>query len=236
MLKFILTVGLLVAIIFGGYLLYTETDLFRISTIEFNENTNMDLYEVQRYSGVTLGMPYFTVNPRVASVNLESHPYVKMVKAHKSFPGKLIFEIEYREHAFNVIYSDIILSLDEQLHVLKVLDEPEEGYTVEGFAFDSFSTGELIQVSRRYLLENIVLLIQLFEKSHVELIPDIFYEDEGIAVRLNEIKVKFGNGENIEDKFNDFISIYDYLEGEEITTGIIDVSSDGLPVYKPFGE
>ncbi len=236
MIRFILTIGLLAALILGGYFLYTETDLFRISSMEFNDHPNMDLYELQRYSGVSLGMPYFSVNTRVASVNLETHPYVKKAMVTKKFPGKLIFDIDYREHAFNVIYSDIILSLDDQLHVLKVLEVPEEGYTVEGFAFDSFSTGELIQVSRRYLLENIVLLIQLFEKSHIELTPEIFYEDEGISVRLNEIKVKFGNGENIESKFNDFISIYDHLISEEITTGIIDVSSDGLPVYKPFGE
>jgi cell division protein FtsQ len=219
-----------------GYFLYTQTDLFRISKIEFNDHDHLNLTEIQRESGIYLGLPYFMVDVKDAKMKLETHPFVKSAAIKKSFPGLIAIEIVYRTHAFNLTYSDITLSLDSELYVLEVLEAPKSGFTVEGFEFNSFSTGELIRVDKRYLLENVVQLIELFQKSHVTVVPSLKYEKNGIIADLNEIKVKFGDGENIQKRFNAFVSIYDDLSLKGITSGIIDVSTDGLPIYKPFGE
>lgn len=227
---------LLGSMVYGAYYVYENTEILRIQTIEYNLNENIDLYEIQRYSKVELGTSFFLVKPRDVETNLMAHPYIESVKVQKKFPHTLNLDIVYREHYFNIVYSDIILSLDDSLHVLKVLDEPFDGYTVEGFAFDSFSTGQTIKVQKKYLLENIVLLIQLLKTSHIEEIPVITYENDGILLRFGELKVRFGNGTEIESKFNDFINIYEALKTEDIITGTIDVSSEGLPVYRPFGE
>lgn len=221
---------------YGTYYVYENTEILRIQKIEYNLNDNIDLYEIQRFSRVEIGTSYFMVKPRDVETQLKTHPYIESVKVEKKFPHTLKLDIVYREHYFNIIYSDIILSLDDTLHVLKVLDEPMGGYTVEGFAFESFSTGQTIIVQKKYLLENIVLLIQLLEKSHIEEIPVISYEHNGIMLRFGELKARFGNGSEIEGKFNDFINIYEALKSEDIITGTIDVSSEGLPVYRPFGE
>ncbi len=235
-LKRLMLLILLGALVYGAYYVYGNTEILRIQEIEYNLNDNIDLYEIQRYSKVELGTSYFMVKPREVKTQLETHPYIESVKVEKKFPHTLKLDIVYREHYFNIVYSDIILSLDDSLHVLKVLDEPMDGYTVEGFAFDSFSTGQTIIVQKKYLLENIVLLIQLLKKSHIEEIPIISYEHDGIMLRFGELKVRFGNGSEIESKFNDFINIYEALKSEDIITGTIDVSSAGLPVYRPFGE
>ena len=227
---------LLCSMVYGAYYVYENTEILRIQNIEYNLNENIDLYEIQRYSKVELGTSFFLVKPRDVETNLMTHPYIESVNVQKKFPHTLKLDIVYREHYFNIIYSDIILSLDDSLHVLKVLDEPLDGYTVEGFAFDSFSTGQTIKVQKKYLLENIVLLIQLLKTSHIEEIPVITYEHDGILLRFGELKVRFGNGTEIESKFNDFINIYEALKSEDIITGTIDVSSEGLPVYRPFGE
>lgn len=234
--KRLMLLVLVASMVYGAYYVYENTEILRIQKIEYNLNDNIDLYEIQRYSGVELGTSYFMVNPLDVSTRLKTHPYVKTVKVEKKFPHTMKLEIVYREHYFNIVYSDIILSLDDSLYVLKVLDEPMEGYTVEGFAFDSFSTGQTINVEKKYLLENIVLLIQLLKKSHIENIPSITYERDSIVLRFGELKARFGNGTEIEKKFNDFINIYEALKSDDIITGTIDVSSEGLPVYRPFGE
>lgn len=225
-----------VGIISGGLYLYFNTDLLRIQTIEFNENEYLDLYDVERYSGVSIGTPYFEVDVEIAAKQLMQHPYVKYATAEKAFPQTVYFDVTYRRHFFNIRYSDIVLSLDEQLHVLEVLAVENEGYTVEGFAFDSFSAGRIIDVPQLYILENIVNLLRMIDQSHLEPNTLIIFEDRNIVLTVDELKVEFGVGENIETKFNAFVNIYEALKSDGITTGIIDVSSDGLPVYKPFGD
>ncbi|MDH8676716.1 FtsQ-type POTRA domain-containing protein [Fusibacter bizertensis] len=227
---------IIVGIISGGIYLYFNTDLLRIQDVQFNENEHMDLYDIMRYSGVQKGTPYFEVDTDVAANNLMSHPYVRYATATKQFPNTVIFDVVYRKHFFNIRYSDIVLSLDDQLHVLEVLASENEGFTVEGFAFDSFSTGNVIDVSQLYILENIVDLLKLVQQSELECNPLILFKDRNIVLTIDQIKIKFGVGENIESKYNAFINIYEALKNDGIKNGIIDVSSDGLPVYRPFGE
>lgn len=227
---------ILIGIVSGGVYLYFNTDILRIKVIEFNENEHLDLYDVERYSGVSIGMPYFEVDLERATKELMRHPYVKYVTAEKIFPGSVYFDVTYRRHFFNIRYSDIVLSLDDQLHVLEVLATENEGYTVEGFAFDSFSAGKVIDVDQLYILENIVDLLRLIDQSHLTPDPLIVFEDRNIILKVDALRVKFGVGENIEAKFNAFVNIYEALKKDGINSGIVDVSSDGLPVYRPFGD
>ncbi len=227
---------ILIGIVSGGVYLYFNTDILRIKVIEFNENEHLDLYDVERYSGVSIGMPYFEVDLEEATKALMRHPYVKYVTAEKTFPGSVYFDVTYRRHFFNIRYSDIVLSLDDQLHVLEVLATENEGYTVEGFAFDSFSAGKVIDVTQLYILENIVDLLRLIDQSHLTPDPLIAFEDRNIILKVDALRVKFGVGENIESKFNAFVNIYEALKKDGINSGIVDVSSDGLPVYRPFGD
>lgn len=235
-LKRILIFTIIVGIISLGVYLYFNTDVFRITKIEFNENPNIDLYDIQRYSGVKLGTPYFEINTHEVESALMKHPYVKKAIAEKQFPNTIQFFIEYRTHYFNIRYSDIVLSMDDQMYVLEVLAKENDGFTVEGFAFDSFSTGKLIDISQLYVLENIVHLINLINQSNIKPEAVITFEDRSIVMKVDGIRVKFGIGENIEVKFNAFASIYDALKVDGINTGVIDVSTDGFPVYRPFGE
>ena len=232
-----LFIGLIIiGIIGGGVYLYFNTNLLRIQNIVFNENPFVNLYDIQRYSGVSIGTPYFEVDIFEAADKLKTHPYIKEVTAQKKFPGTIVFDVTYREHFFNIRYSDIVLSMDDQLHVLEVLATENDGFTIEGFEFESFSTGKVIDVTQLYILENIVDLINLLKQSHLAPNPLINFEDRNIVLTVEALQVKFGIGENIEDKFNAFVNIYEALKADGINTGVIDVSSDGLPVYRPFGE
>ena len=228
-----LSVIIIISAAFYGYF---YTDLLTVKTIEYNENPNIDLYEVQRYSGIALGDRFFKTPIKKAIAGLEEHPYILKASGRKEFPNKIYFDLTFREHFVSIHYSGIVLSLDDQLTVLRVLEVPDESYAIEGFAFESFSTGDTLRVQKKYVLENIVLLIKLLKSSHITAENTITYQEDSIVVKVDEIRVKFGNGDNIEYKFNAFVNVYEALKKEEITSGVIDVSTDGLPAYRPFGE
>ncbi len=231
--KWILLLGI---ICFGGYYLVFQTDLLTVKAILYNQSEELDIYELQRYSDIHYGDAYWKINLKKAREGLLKHPFVKEVVVNRNFPDQVIFNLTYKTHYFNLKYSDIILSLDRDLDVLKVLEDEGDGYTVEGFMFKGFSTGKKIDVNQEYVLENIVDLIELMNQSDFNYYKMIHYGDNDIKIKVGNITVKFGNGENIERRFNAFASIYKALLDESITEGVIDVSTDGLPVYKPFGE
>ncbi len=220
----------------GLWYLVFKTDFLTVKTILYNQNEELDIYELQRYSGIHYGDSYFSVNLDQAKSGLLQHPFVKEVAVNKNFPDQVIFNLTYKQHCFNLKYSDIILSLDSDLDVLKVLESENDGYTVEGFKFNGFSTGKKIDVEQEYVLENIVDLIDLMNQSGLEYQKTILYNQSNIRIRIGAVNVKFGNGENIEKRFNAFVTIYESLSKEGVASGVIDVSSDGLPVYRPFGE
>lgn len=221
---------------YGGYHIYTETNLFKITSIELTKHPQIDIKTITQYSGLKSGDFYLSVNTFNLEEKMKAHPYVKTVSVKKIFPNKVIFTFTFREHLFNLYHSDIVLSLDEHLTVLSVLDEPKEGYTVQGFAFDSFSVGTPVKVSKKYVLENIVLLIDLLGQSQIKADHIITFEKSDIILKVGGIRGNFGLGNHIEKKFNDFMNIYDALITDKIESGTIDVSSEGLPIYRPFGE
>jgi cell division protein FtsQ len=235
-LKKLLLFLILAGLLGGTYYVVFETDWLKVRTINYNPNEALDIYELQRYSGIHYGDSMFALDLPQSEATLMTHPYVKSAVITKTFPATIDIAVEYREHFMSIQYSDIILSLDNTLQVLKVIDEAEEGFTVVGMPFNAFSTGKVIEVDAFYVLENIVSLVDLLKQTDLDVDNTITYEDNNIYINVQSLKVNFGDGEHIESRFNKFINIYQSLTAEDIRTGIIDVSSDGLPVYRPFGE
>jgi len=234
--KKLFTIVVIISVTYGIYFSLFETEWFRIKTINYNLDASMDIYVLERYSGIEYGDLYFFINTSKAEDNIEDHPFVKNATIEKVFPNQIDINLEYRKHFLNIMYSDIILSLDDSLQVLEVLDKPKDGYMVTGMAFNTYTTGKEIEVDELYILKNSVLLIDLIDQSHVTVDATINYDQNNIGVTVGSIKVNFGDGENIEERFNEFINIYDSLSQNGIKTGVIDVSTDGLPVYRPFGK
>lgn len=211
------------------------TDLLIVDKLIYEVDVNVSHSDILRYSGLDKGVNYFFVNNSIAAKNLTRHPYVATVEARKKFPNKIEFLIEYREEFVVLEYSGLFLTLDEELNVLKVEENMGEAFLIQGFSVNSFNIGEQINVQDRDVLEHAIELIHLTEKSHIVFKPVIRYVDGSMEMELNsEFKVKFGDGHDITAKFNNFLNIYEDLVSKNINSGIIDVSNEGLPYYRPF--
>ena len=108
---------------------------------------------------------------------------------------------------------------------------------LEGITFKEFKIGKKINVDQAKVLERTVTLKQLMLKSHITFLSKIQLNNDSLTVYTKQgLMGSFGDGRNIEQRFNSFVDIYDNLESKGIKSGLIDVSSDGLPTYKPFGK
>lgn len=218
------------------YLVVFHTSLFIVDTLAYNQNMNITNKEILTY-GEIVDTNIFFVNTESVQKKLLSHPYIKSATVKKKLPDTLEIDFEYRDEFVAVVYSGIYLTTDDQLNVLKAEESIGDIFLIEGFNVKSFNIGEQIKVKDFHVLQHSIELIHLLMKSHIEAKPILKYVDGSIELELNSAyKVKFGDGTNIERKFNNFVDIYDDLNSKQAMSGVIDVSNEGLPSYRPFGE
>lgn len=232
--KVAVTIGILILIL-AAYGIY-KSPLFRIQSIEFNSNYDMDLDTLMVHTGLEMGTFYFSVDVDRIQEGLLKHPMVKNVTVRKSFPNGVKIDIAYRQHFVTVRYLDVLISIDDEMIVLGVLNRPKEGFIIEGIPFETYSAGREIDVVKLYVLQNIISYIKLFDLAKIFPENVVRFENNCILFRVDEIAVNFGLGENYEKRFNDFVVIYNHLREEGVRGGMIDLSSDGAPGYRPFEE
>ncbi len=230
----VLLMSLLVAA--GAVLLVFKTDIFVIKKFVYPPSVFFSDSDIRKYGDIGEAMLFFTVSEEHLEKELVKHPYVKSVVVHKQFPDKLVLDVVYREELVAIKYSGLYVTIDDSLTVLKVEESVGDIFLIDGFEFKSFNIGETLNVEDSRVLKRCVQLISLLKDSHIEAKPYIRYDD-GIELLLNDAyRVRFGKGQDIERKFNNFVDIYESLSEKGVQSGIIDVSHNGLPIYKPFGQ
>lgn len=226
----------LILLIIGSGLLVFKTNLFVVKKFEYPASVYFSDNDIRKYGGLDESSLYFNVSVASLEEKIVRHPYIKFVKIEKALPDKLILDIEYRQELAAIKYSGLYVTIDEHLTVLKVEESIGDIFLIDGFEFKSFNIGEELKVEESRVLRRTVQLISLLKNSHIEAKPYIRY-DNGIELLLNDAyRVRFGKGQDIERKFNNFVDIYEELSEKGVQSGIIDVSHNGLPIFKPFGQ
>ncbi len=226
--------GAILAFIVSGTLF---SPFFRLRDVEVTLNpfsTKEELIESGQLKLDKTLVPF--VNESQLIKHLKTHPYVKDAKIRKLLPNRLAFDIEYRKDAFAIPNAGYFIILDDQLQVLRVDQMSYDATILEGITFREFNIGEKIVVDQPRQLQQIVPLKELMSKSHIVFLPKIRMMDNDIYVDTKlGIQGAFGDGKHVEERFNHFAEIFDNLQTKGIHAGLIDVSNDGLPTYKPFG-
>lgn len=212
--------------------------LFRIETVEVNTNEFTTREELMTVGNLHFGK---TNLPLLSEKGLEKklmkHPYVKSVTVKKAYPSTIKMSIQYRVDSFAIPNAGYYIILDDELRVLRVDQMSYNATILEGITFKEFNIGEGISADQPYILQRIVELNDLMANSHITFNKQISYDGKGIKVKTKAgIDGDFGDGKNIAQRFNHFAEIFDNIQSKGISTGLIDVSSDGLPTYKPFGK
>lgn len=225
----------IILILVMGALLYTG--FFNLKQISYTEDDRFDEADLVTFSHLREGVNLFLIDTEEEAKRLAEHPLVKGATVKRIWPDGVDVRLEFREHLCYLKNGDLYLSIDSDTIVLSAgpVEDPK-GYLIEGFDYRSFKTGEPIEVDQPWLLENLLVLMELFDASHLDPLPTVKLIGDEIFFSMTEgFNVNFGNGEKAEERFNDFVNIHENLAGKGVVEGTIDVSTDGLPFYKPFG-
>ncbi len=225
----------LVALLLLGGLLYTG--FFNLKQITFTQDERFNQADLTTFSRLREGVNLFLVDTDEEADRLKEHPLVKEAVVKKVWPDAVDVQLRFREHLCYLKSGELYLSIDAETIVLSAgpAEEPR-GYIIEGFEYRSFKTGEPIEVDKPWLLDNMLVLMKLFDTSHLDPLPTVKLIGDEIFFSMTEgFNVNFGDGEKAEARFNDFVNIHENLSGKGVVEGTIDVSTDGLPFYKPFG-
>lgn len=230
--RMLMLLMLLIAV--AGFTAY-KTGFFEVRKVTYTPNMNLSDVEVMERAGLNEENNWFLISEKKVAEGVESHPYVKSVAVEKTFPNHLKLDIKYREEYAALVYAGLYITIDDEMVALSLEDGVGDLFVIEGFAFDSFKIGEEVKVVQRHQLVRTIQLISLLNQSHIEAKPHIRY-DGGIELLINDAyKANFGDGKDMESKFNGFVSIYEVLSKSNVQSGVIDVSHGGLPSYRPFG-
>jgi len=232
--KFVLVLTLILGL---SYFAAFKTEWFILQEFEItcnNENTKIlfDSFD-KHFKNENI----FLISMSEAMEELKTNPYVETIKIKRKFPNKISYVALLREEKVGFLYNDLVLFLDRNGVLLRIGEERDINYVLEGFLVKSFVVGRKLELTNMKELENSLKLVNLLEQTEFEIKPKVFYTDGSIMLRLNDkLKGNFGNGEEIENRYNKFMDIYKDLSSKGINSGVIDVSNKGYPVYKPFGE
>lgn len=214
------------------------TPFFRLQTLEFTPNSQITKALLMEQMGVTQGKSVvFLLNNSKLEKALMQHPYIKKANIVKNIPSGLTLELEYREAFFTIYDTGFYILLDEALRVLSVDDMNTSAVRISGFKFKEFKIGQPIKVEAQKILERTVSLVKLMKISHLEFEDRIDFTGEDVIIfTADGIRGNFGDVSNVETKFNNFVEIFENLKQKGTISGLIDVSSEGLPTFKPFGD
>lgn len=214
------------------------TDFFRLKTVIYTPNVYMTEEILLEHMEITKGRNLvFLMSEHSLEQQLLTHPFIEKAEVSKVLPSGLELNLTYRSPFLSIFNSGFYILLDESLRVLGVDESQPEAVGISGFRFKEFKIGERIKVENQPVLEHTVDLVFLMKKSHLTFSNVIEYKDGSVLIQTEDgIKGSFGEVENVERRFNNFVVIYENLKENGTTTGLIDVSTEGLPTFKPFDQ
>ncbi len=221
----------------SGLFIYLESDFFKIEIINIEGDDVISDYEIMETAGIKKTMNLVMVDEALAEKKLEDHPMIKQATVEKFLPNRVEITYELREPILSIAYASNFIIIDDDLHAMRVCQDPQGLLTLYGIEVENFNLGHRIKMYDESLLLRAIDLVKLIEISDLNFIPSIHLLGKDIVVRIHEdYHVNFGDGKNVEERFNTFYTVYSELCELKVTEGVIDVSTEGLPTYRPFGE
>ncbi len=236
MLRNFFVLVLLGVLIYLGYYVYNETDVFIIKDVSILGNIRIPDDEIIDYL-LDDELHYFKMNTYELNEKLERYSKVKDCLVKKVFPDRLEITLSERLPVIEIAYSGMFLLVDEEFVVVEVSNVSQGYYLIEGYKFDDFNSGYEIQHEDRYILEHAMDLAFLVMNYDGFDRPPIVIKNNEIRLYITDrLVADFGDGKNTEERFNKMCTIYEEATTIGLDSGIINVSHDGYPGIRPFEE
>lgn len=219
---------LIIVIVFAlGIGIFFSSPFFEISEVIIKGYDQADI-EIEEN---ILGENIFIVELETIKENLKSDPYIESVDSSKSFPDKVIFQINYNRPIaavinnnnyiiFNKFNNIIAENIQENRYELPVFKD-----TPYYFKKDKIT---LPNRQNRVLSKLDILPAELRKK-----IKEINFDPIGISLSMKEgYNIRIGSPENLEDKFIILLSAWNERMLDDAEIEYVDVTAPERPVIK----
>lgn len=211
-----------------------KTDIFHIKTLEIYGNEKLSKEEVLTYAENAIGYNIFKIKVKKVRENLLRNPYIKTAEIQRKLPDQLVIEIIERKEAAVVPFMGNYLIIDDEGIVLKGDTQASGLKVIKGLEFSNFMEGSMLQVADREQLNKALLVVKAMERVQTDVKEIHVTNKKNIIVRLNDnLYCKLGEGNNLNYKLQLLINILSDLQSKDITRGVIDISHEGYPSYRP---
>ena len=228
-LKIISIIILLCALVFVAY----EVLQVRKVYVEGCETITED--KVFSLSGLKLDESIILVDTQKVMDAISADPYIKPVSVTIKYPDTINITIEERKEAVYVRNADLILILDKEGYLLKIVSQTESlpGIEVTGLPTDGFTIGKRVGSSDIFKVDELSKLLEMAEYSGIALTSVDLSLATDVIVKIEDgYTVEIGDDNNLEEKFNLVKSSVKELEEMGKIGGIIDVASAKNVYYR----
>ena len=220
-------------IVYSGYYIFEKSDFFIISEIHVIGNYKATDQEILDSLGDQAHL--IKTSQDQLEKNISSHPWIKSTSVKKVLPNRLELVVIERTPVIAVEYSDHYLLIDDERVVLDSTKTPKDYDVVYGLNFDSFNVGVAISHKNQYILRNTIDLVYFLNFYDLKDETEIIIEDEDIILKFNDqLMADFGDGQNMEARFNKMLDVYKTIQADGNAVGTIIVNHDGEPTLNPF--
>ncbi|AOT68459.1 cell division protein FtsQ/DivIB [Geosporobacter ferrireducens] len=230
--KLVLFVMLLCCII--SFIIIFKTDLFCIKTVEVSGNVLLSQEEIIHASGITLGNQIYKEKIKNVEIGLTQHPYIKFVEVKRKLPNKILIQIEERTEAAAIPFMGAYVFIDENGMILKSELDSGNLKIIQGLEFDHFMEGEPLEVKDPEKLRKALEIVKYIDRMEISIKNIDVSQSKNYVIRLTDTLIcRVGEGNNIDYKLRALEKILLDLKSKDITRGVIDISYDGNPTYRP---
>jgi len=215
-------------------ILILKTDIFTIKSVEVNGNELLTEVSIIELSGITLGNNIFKEKIHNIDDRLLAQPYIKKVKIKRVFPDKIRIHIEERKRAASIPFMGNFIIIDNMGYVLESSPDNQELVLIRGLDIVNFNEGKTLNVNDDQQLDKVLQIINGLNSANLPIIELDITNTEDIRFKVSSyLTCKIGNGTQLNFKFRVLQNILTDLAEKDIIRGIVDISNDGYPSYRP---
>lgn len=229
---FIFLIMLLVCII--AFIIIFKTDIFTVKYVEFLGNENISEEEIFMDSGIVLGNHIFKEKTNNIQSNLYRNPYIKTAIIKRKLPNKLIIQITERVDKAAIPFMNEFLIIDEDGMVLRSSSSNERLKIIDGLEFSNFMEGTILKARDNDQLNKALEITKEIDLDEMIIKELDITNKENIIIKLNDDLIcKIGEGKNMRYRLQLLKKILEDLKDKDINRGVIDISHEGYPSYRP---
>lgn len=197
---------------------------------------NTEEQHILDISGIKKGESVLSIDKQKIAESIAEDPSLRLRTIEFTFPNSIALVVEKRKPSVKISYGGNLLILDDNANVLEVLrtSSDETVPEVTGLAVRSFDVGFPVRTDDEFKTQVMRDTIKYSKKYGIaEIVEKMdFTNINRIVLKIKTgAEIVLGQSDRMNEKFAWIVAILSEL-GDDLSTGIIDVSSPGSAIFQ----